>query len=341
MNILTPINNVNDIKDVINAGANELYCGVLSNDWKEKYTNVGSMNRREFKTSNLRSFKELKKCVKISHDFNTPIFLTMNAFYTKKQYTLLKKEVEEVLSSEVDALIVADLGLISYLNDFDVKLHISNCGSNFNSNTISFYRKNKGTRIILDRHLTLNEIKKITKHGLELETFAMNTRCINLDGFCTFQHGINEVKNPILGNLFKKLKMDYAFEKILKKTKNKKKVNWNLLGSTSACCLNYSVDGANNNINNKIKHHLGPINLLNHCGACALFDFNNANITSLKIVGRQNPLKKKKKDTQFLKILVDYLKETPSKKDFFKKAKEEYYNFYKLNCNLNYCYYPY
>ena len=64
-------------------------------------------------------------------------------------------------------------------------------------------------------------------------------------------------------------------------------------------------------------------------------------ITSLKIVGRGNPLERKLKDVSFLKTLVDCLHHAkPTKKKFRETARELYAQTYSRTCRMHMCYYP-
>jgi len=348
MKILAPINSYNEIKQLIEAGADELYCGVLSKEWKTDYTNVGSINRREFALSNMRSFEELEKSVKIAHSFDVPIFLTMNGLYTEEQYPLVIKEIKKALNSGVDYLIIADTGLLLQLKELDlkIKIQLSTGATVFNSKIIDFYKKKFGIcKFVIPRQVTIDEIKNLIKNNIKLDVFIMNTRCMNEDGFCTFQHGVNEIIHPTFGQFLKKAKFDYFISKALKKIPRKfseQLMKKDILGSTSACHLNYDVSSlkeVNKKIEKNIASNFGLKYFPNHCGACALYDFKKIGVNAVKIVGRQNPIKKKVKDVKFLKGLLDYLDKNQDRKGFYRKCKEDFARVYSYKCNVSQCYY--
>lgn len=354
INILAPTNNPNEVERLIEAGANELYCGVISKTWYKYYTNMGSINRREFIISNLNSFDDLKSVVETAHSYNVPVFLTMNAFYSKKQFNLVLEEAEKALNLDVDAVIVADINLLLELNKIgnSVDLHISTGGTVFNSKTAEFYKGLGVKRIILPRHLTLKEITKISKvKNIDFEIFIMNTRCMNIDGFCTYQHGINEIKHTTVGNIMKRIHFDYMISNFMNYLPNlfDYAIRRGVLGDTSACCLNYNVkvlfnkylkikNRAINNIKCNIKQEIGPRQLLNHCGACSLYKLNDIGVRSVKIVGRENPTTKKIRDVAFLKNMLYLIKTKPSKQQFIQRCRLEYKIIYGSNCNM-WCYY--
>jgi len=71
--ILSPLNTIDETEQLILAGADEFYCGVLPEDWKNEYSVAASLNRRQennpvINTSpHFRTFEELEAAIKIAH----------------------------------------------------------------------------------------------------------------------------------------------------------------------------------------------------------------------------------------------------------------------------------
>ena len=77
------------------------------------------------------------------------------------------------------------------------------------------------------------------------------------------------------------------------------------------------------------------------CGACALYELNKMNITSVKIVGRGNPTARKITDTIFVRSLLDFLEnKKPTKEQFRQVAQKLYVETYNRPCRVYMCYYP-
>jgi putative protease len=356
MKILAPLNSPREVESLIAAGAGELYCGVLPSSWKKRYTNVASVNRREWRASNLRNYQELKEVVARAHAHNVPVMLALNAFYTKPQYPALKEQLEEILAAGVDALIVADLGFILFMKKHKVKvpLHISTGGTTFNSQTIKFYQELGASRIILPRHFSLPEIVEITQKakGIEVETFILNRGCKNIDGFCTFQHGVNEVRWGSVWNIPKSLGLDYYLLNVLRRLPSRISslvAGSPLFGSVGACFLNYQVKAFSSPATScpeerlkpreaNIAHSFNLLSGLDPCGACHLYSFQKAGVHNVKIVGRSNPTSKKLKDVRFLKASLDFLTQQPAQKDFVDFVREKYRQIYSFPCE-ELCYY--
>ncbi|MDQ7826778.1 MAG: U32 family peptidase [Candidatus Eremiobacteraeota bacterium] len=356
MKILSPARGPAEILPLIEAGAEELYVGVLASDWRKKYTNIASINRREWSSSNIESYEDLEEVVRIAHEHKARVFLALNALYTKPQYEQLLEHLDRIRAVPLDALIVADLGLLLTLKEmkWPTEIHISTGGTTFNSETARFYHEEFGAeRIVLPRHHTADEIVHLAKtiDFMEVEAFIFNAGCKNIDGFCTYQHGTNEILHKGSWQLPKKFGIDQAFFKSLRALTPQMAVKFTrALGGSpdSACLLNYDIAIAKGSGNKEeeeaaIKWLESTFNVysgLDPCGACDLYRFHRAGVVSVKIVGRENPLWKKERDVRFLRGCLDHLVEKrPSQGDYEKFCREHYRKVIGSNC-LDWCYYP-
>ncbi len=324
MKILSPLDAIEEVEVLVNSGASEFYCGLLEEQWYNRYP-VISINRRPAGKGHFRSFGELKRTVEAAHSFNVPVYFTLNEhYYINAQYGLIQKYIEAALEAGIDAFIVSDFGLMAFMNEknYKVPVHISTGGTVFNWRAALFYKELGAVSITLPRHLSIDEMKDIASktEGLEKTVFVLNSRCINVDGFCTFQHGL-------------------AGKEIFPMFRN-------------ACMLPYEV----NMYLNDSGINLSPARQASiiekqkiwetvhvddfPCGACALYEFNAMGVSSIKVVGRGNPVERKKADVIFLKTLIDYLKTNPDIGIFRKKARELYSKKYKRRCRTHMCYYP-
>jgi len=320
MKVLSPVDKVEEVEKLIEAGADELFCGLLTADWHNKYI-AGAINRRPGGGANFTTFDELQSCLDIAHSHGIPVFLTLNEhYYTPEQYPFVLDYVAKVTSMGVDALMVADLALLLTLRGMNIntRIIISTGGNTFNSETAKLYQELGASRIILPRHLTLEEIGGITGKvsGIEFETFILNSRCPNVDGLCTFQHGLaNESIKPLYEN---------------------------------ACLLPYDIsvavdgDADEEKLSWKRQHIWQLVHVDDYpCGACALYELSQMNITSVKIVGRGNPTARKLADLAFIRSLLDFLEaKQPTKEQFRQMARRLYSETYKRPCRIYMCYYP-
>ena len=334
--ILSPISCCDEVEGVIAAGADELYCGILLDDWRKGYTLSASLNRRQednpvLGTSpHFNSFEELKESVETAHSRNVSVILAMNEhYYSKDQYPYLLSYVDKTLEAGVDAFIIGDVAFILSLRERGIltDIHISTAGTAFNSETVKFYQELGASRVILPRHLTIEEIESIASEvsDVELEAFILNSRCANIDGFCTFQHGLadlfpdEKVKEQYLNACMLSYKISvYPDAKVETDSDIKEKISWERQSIWSALHIDDRP-----------------------CGACALFEFSKIGLHGVKIVGRQNAKSKKIKDVIFLRTLIDSLSEkNPSKEEFRKFSRRLYQETYEWPCLIFKCYYP-
>ncbi|MBW9222329.1 U32 family peptidase [Methanothermococcus sp. SCGC AD-155-C09] len=173
--LLSPAGDLTCLKTAIDYGADGVYCGL-----KEFNMRITSKNF---------SREELKEGVKIAKDNNKRIYLCLNTVIYENDLRKLKDVLEFAVESEVDAIIVSDLGVMSLAKDYGLRIHASVQSNITNSLSAKFYRK-FAKRIILSRELTLNQIKDIREKlkgeniDLELEGFVHGALCVAISGRC-------------------------------------------------------------------------------------------------------------------------------------------------------------
>ncbi len=325
MKILAPIAKPEEAEDLIKAGADELYCGLFTDDWARAYTNIGSPNRRYWRRANLSDWSQLKEILNIAYGYNVKVSLTLNENYSEEQYPLVIEQVEKAVSLGIDGLIIADISLLDLLKNrgFNISVQISTVNTVFNSESVRFFKSFGTNRITLPRHLSLNEIEEIVKGNTDInfDVFIMNDACRYTDGFCTFLHGVEEFENP---------KME------------------DLVFRSAACYLNYDVTASQSidirkidqaDVEKKIKRSFTLYNGVKSCAACNLGEFREWGINGLKIAGRHHPRTSRTKDVLFIKTLLAYLNEKRCcKEELHRYARELFKKIYLLRCD-GFCYY--
>ena len=205
---------------------------------------------------------------------------------------------------------------------------------------MDFYRRLGASRVILDRQITLESMKTLSRGivDMEFEVFILNTLCVYIDGFCTYPHtyGVDS--------------REYIKHKNLGKGKRIGVLSmYDSESVADACCLKYSIQAYDarfkrvNNLSIKpifFKHLTDGI----ECGVCALYYINRTKISSLKIVGRQYGPETRLRSTRFVRSCLDILKKDKDigRQEYIKMAQQLYReNFkYKNKCKGNNCYYP-
>ena len=132
---------------------------------------------------------ELEEAVKYAHSHGVKLYVTVNTMPRSLEYERLKKYLKRYDEIGVDALIVADLGVLQLVKETtpNMEIHISTQASIVSSHTANAYHKLGAKRVVLARELSLDEIKEIRKNtpkSLEIECFIHGSMCISYSGRC-------------------------------------------------------------------------------------------------------------------------------------------------------------
>jgi len=201
MKIITGISNAHrseEIESYARAGVDEFFIGYVPKEWSDEYGWELSCNRRETSNYQYKSKEELENVVRLIHEKERKVFLTLNAHdYNTKQISLLMKIMEGIRRIPFDGFIVSNLAIILELQQrgFEEEINVSIGAASNNVETIQFFHStfDKIGRIILPRKLTMSEIQKISEFsgekGYRLEAFGMSEGCYFNDEFCFTWHG--------------------------------------------------------------------------------------------------------------------------------------------------------
>lgn len=349
MKIVAPVTQISEIDQVIDAGAAEIYCGVMPYGLMREYGIMFCLNRRPSPQANLTGYDDLAAIVRRAHARGVSVSATLNEFYPESQIAAALDQFRQVVRCGVDSVIISDIGLLYQLRREPAaekcSICISNCGTAFNSETANFYGEHAVKRIILPRDLTMYEMESLlagVKVPLEMEAFVLNQRCRNIDGFCSFQHGISAARQKKLRTLNPRKSLVSVLPAGLMRFTARF-----FMGNELACCLPYSLRSADHpgereerNARRISGKYFNPDNFLNSCGACALYDFNRIGVGHVKIVGRCL-FGDKKRDICFIKKCIGLLDGVASREEYTGKIRElRKTMFGRRMCSREYCYYP-
>lgn len=132
--------------------------------------------------------EEMAEAVEYVHSKNKKAYVTLNIYAHNKDFDGLEDYLKFLEKIKVDAVLVSDLGILSFIKEKAPKLpiHISTQANTTNKYSASFYKKLGAERVVLARELTLQEISEIHKANsdLELEVFVHGAMCISYSGRC-------------------------------------------------------------------------------------------------------------------------------------------------------------
>lgn len=131
----------------------------------------------------------LADAVGYAHLSGTRVYLALNTLLYDRELPSLLPYVDELLSTGVDAAIVADLGLLSLLHRHfpSVPLHASTQAFIHNTATADFLAERGALRVVAARELSLNALSTLTEEAKpEVEVFLHGALCVCHSGQCLF-----------------------------------------------------------------------------------------------------------------------------------------------------------
>lgn len=119
---------------------------------------------------------DIKKIVEYAHSIGKKVFVAINIFARDELYEEIKEQVEFLRDINVDAIIVADPGIVELIRKEapSIPIHISTQANTISYHTANFWYKNGVERIILGRELSKYDLKEIMENkekDLEIEIF--------------------------------------------------------------------------------------------------------------------------------------------------------------------------
>ncbi len=174
--LLAPGGDVEAIKGAIVAGANAVYCGLDVFNARNRATNL--------------SFDELCGVLRLAHQHDCEVFLTLNVVILEQELPSLIKLLNKLVNSGLDGIIVQDLGTFNLVKKYfpSLDLHASTQLTTHNEGQIQFLSKIGASRVNLSRELNLDEVKSLTRfahdHDVLTEVFVHGSLCIAFSGQC-------------------------------------------------------------------------------------------------------------------------------------------------------------
>lgn len=131
----------------------------------------------------------LKQAVEYCHGRRVRVYVTCNTLPRNEELRELPAFLEHCAAVGVDALIIADLGVLALAKQYapGVELHVSTQAGVVNYAAANALYELGARRVVLARELTLEEIRGIreqTPPELEIETFVHGAMCMSFSGRC-------------------------------------------------------------------------------------------------------------------------------------------------------------
>ena len=129
------------------------------------------------------SLSDIAGLVPFAHRFGAKVFVTLNTILHDDELEPAQRLITDLYDAGVDALIVQDMALRRM--DLPVELHASTQVSNRTPEGARFLGEAGFVRVILERNLTLEEIRAIcAATAAEVECFVHGAVCVGYSGRC-------------------------------------------------------------------------------------------------------------------------------------------------------------
>ena len=187
--LLAPAGSFEKAKIAFMYGADAVYCG----------TPKLSLRSRSEVSDN-----DLEKTIEYAHSIGKRVNAAINIFAWDETYDEIKEQAKILRDLKVDAIIVADGGVVDAIKEVapDVPIQISTQANTVSYHTCKFWQKNGAERIVLGRELNKEQLKDIMKNkpeGLEIEIFGHGALCFGYSGRCFLSEFLS-ARNGNLGD---------------------------------------------------------------------------------------------------------------------------------------------
>ncbi len=174
--LVCPAGGLPALKTAVDHGADCVYAGFRD-----------ETNARNFTGLNFDD-KALAEGVKYAHSRRAKVLIALNTFPQASNWSRWTAAVDRAAGHGVDAVILADLGLMDYAahRHPNLRLHLSVQGSATNYEAINFYRERFGIqRAVLPRVLSLAQVEQVIANTqVEIEVFGFGGLCVMVEGRC-------------------------------------------------------------------------------------------------------------------------------------------------------------
>lgn len=135
------------------------------------------------------TYDQIKESVEKAHKVGSKIYVTCNTVPDNNEIARLPQHFEQLNDAGVDAVIVADIGVMDLAKKYAPKcdVHMSTQTGIMNYHTANTLYNMGASRVVLARELSLEEIANIrakVPNDLEIECFVQGAMCVSFSGRC-------------------------------------------------------------------------------------------------------------------------------------------------------------
>lgn len=173
MELLAPAGSWDAMVACVEAGADAVYGGL--NRWNARH-----------RADNF-TVEQLSDAVTWCHERGRRFYLTLNTLLRNEEVATALDLLGSGTFPSVDALIVADMGVIATFREQlpHFAIHASTQFGAHNLADLAWLRQHSVERVVLPREASFDEISHLTAaHGIQTEVFVWGSRCVCFSGDC-------------------------------------------------------------------------------------------------------------------------------------------------------------
>jgi len=174
--LVCPAGSLPALKAAVDNGADSVYMGFRD-----------ATNARNFAGLNFDE-AAIEAGIRYAHMRGRKVLLALNTYPQAANWKQWREAVDRAAGAGIDAIILADPGLMEYARDKypGLRLHLSVQGSATNYEAINFYHEQFGiSRAVLPRVLSMQQVEHLLRHvKTEIEVFGFGSLCVMAEGRC-------------------------------------------------------------------------------------------------------------------------------------------------------------
>lgn len=173
--LLSPAKNAESGIEAINHGADAVYIGAP---------------RFSARASAGNPMSDIERLIRHAHQYRARVYVAFNTILKEDELPLAEKNIQELHSLGVDALIVQDMALTRI--DSPIALHASTQMDNRSVEKVKFLDDAGFSQVVLARELSLKQIREIAgKTDICLEVFVHGALCVSYSGQCYLSQALS------------------------------------------------------------------------------------------------------------------------------------------------------
>ncbi len=176
MKLVCPAGNLPSLKAAVDNGADAVYIGFRD-----------STNARHFAGLNFTN-TQIEKGLQYARDHQVKVYIAINTYPYPSDFAHWQDAVDRAAGMGVDALILADIGVMNYARERwpELNLHLSVQSSSTSHEAIRFYAEQFDIRrAVIPRVLSLKQVATLIEHSpVPIEVFGFGSLCVMVEGRC-------------------------------------------------------------------------------------------------------------------------------------------------------------